>query len=74
MEDLFGRYLTFTDHTYAQQYGARSFKSFDEYAREAGNSRVLAGIHYPSSVAAGLEVGRKVGEQIVNVQSNAAYK
>ena len=30
-------------------------------ADEAGQSRVLAGVQYPSDVAAGLELGRKVG-------------
>jgi hypothetical protein len=74
MEDLFGRYLSFTDHSYDQMYGARTFKSFDDYAREAGHSRVLAGIHYPSSVAVGLDIGRQVGERIVAVQGNAGYK
>lgn len=42
-------------------YGARSFASFDDYAKEAAHSRVLAGIHYSQSVAAGLIQGRKVG-------------
>jgi hypothetical protein len=54
----------FTDHTYDHLYGPRSFKSFDEYAKEAGYSRVLGGIHYNTSVVAGLAFGRKVGQAV----------
>ncbi|RYY18897.1 MAG: phosphatase PAP2 family protein [Chitinophagaceae bacterium] len=70
MENLFGKYLNFTDHTYDNLYGARTFKSFDEYAKEAGHSRVLGGIHYPSSVKLGLELGKKVGDAVVDLNYN----
>jgi hypothetical protein len=39
----------------------RHFWSFSEAARENGASRVLAGIHFPTAVRAGLEQGDKVG-------------
>jgi len=73
MEDLFGRYLVFTDHTYDNLYGARTFNSFSDYAKEAGRSRVLGGIHYASSVAAGLEIGKKVGEAALSLSYNKQY-
>lgn len=64
LEDIFGKHFSFTDHTYDNLYGARTFKDFKEYASEAGHSRVLAGIHYKTSVMVGLEHGKKVGEAI----------
>ncbi len=39
----------------------RRFWSFSEAARENGASRVLAGIHFPTAVRAGLEQGDEVG-------------
>lgn len=35
---------------------------FMDMADEAGRSRVLAGVQFPSDVAAGMELGRKVGD------------
>ncbi|MFT3750666.1 MAG: vanadium-dependent haloperoxidase [Agriterribacter sp.] len=64
MESVFGKNYAFTDHTYDALYGPRSFASFDDYANDAGRSRVLGGLHYAPSVAAGLIQGRKVGERI----------
>jgi membrane-associated phospholipid phosphatase len=40
-------------------------QSFQTMAEEAGWSRVLAGTQYPSDHYAGLDLGRKVGEQII---------
>ena len=40
---------------------SRHFWSFSEAARENGASRVLAGIHFPTAVAAGLSQGAEVG-------------
>jgi membrane-associated phospholipid phosphatase len=34
-------------------------------ASDAVESRVWAGIHYPSDVAAGRELGRKVAEKVI---------
>lgn len=39
--------------------------SFQAMAEEAAESRVLAGLQYPSDSAAGLELGRKVAEQVI---------
>lgn len=64
MESIFGKNYSFTDHTYDATYGARSFASFNDYAKEAGHSRVLGGLHYAPSVEAGLIQGRKVGERM----------
>jgi hypothetical protein len=41
----------------------RSFKSFSQSAQEAADSRIYAGIHFPSSCRDGLEIGRKIGAQ-----------
>jgi hypothetical protein len=41
----------------------RSFKSFSQSAQEAADSRIYAGIHFPSSCRDGLVIGRKIGEQ-----------
>ncbi|MHA4846264.1 vanadium-dependent haloperoxidase [Flavitalea antarctica] len=70
MENLFGKNLRFTDHTYDHMYGSRTFNSFEEYSKEAGYSRVLAGIHYPSSVNAGQGLGKKVGDAVISLNFN----
>jgi membrane-associated phospholipid phosphatase len=38
---------------------------FHDLAEEAGRSRLYAGVHYPSDVLAGLELGRAVGRRVV---------
>ncbi len=40
-------------------------QSFQTMAKQAGWSRVLAGLQYPSDYYAGLELGRKVAEQVI---------
>ena len=40
-------------------------QSFQTMAEQAGWSRVLAGVQYPSDHYAGLELGRKVAEQVI---------
>jgi membrane-associated phospholipid phosphatase len=40
-------------------------QSFQDKAQEAAESRVLAGAHFPSDVEAGLELGRRVAEQVI---------
>ena len=64
LERIFGKNYKFTDHTYDDSYGSRSFNSFEEYAKEAGHSRLLAGIHYSPSIATGLAMGYKVGDMV----------
>jgi PAP2 superfamily len=43
----------------------RTFTSFSQAARESADSRVYAGIHFPSACEDGLVLGRKVGERAV---------
>ncbi len=40
-------------------------QSFQTMAEQAGWSRVLAGVQYPSDYYAGLDLGRKVAEQVI---------
>ena len=40
-------------------------QSFQDMADQAGRSRVLAGVQFPSDVAAGAALGQKVAEQII---------
>ena len=40
-------------------------QSFQSMAEQAGWSRVLAGLQYPSDYDAGLALGRRVGEQVI---------
>jgi hypothetical protein len=44
----------------------RSFKKFTDAAKEAGKSRIYAGIHWSYDVAAGESLGRKVGQYVTN--------
>ena len=64
MTDIFGDHYSFTDHTYDNIYGARSFSSFEDYAKEAGHSRFLGGLHYAPSIETGLMQGKKIGEMV----------
>jgi hypothetical protein len=70
LEKVFGVNYSFTDHSYDATYGARNYKSFDDYAKEAGRSRLLAGIHYSPSIAIGLVQGRQVGNKVVQLIVN----
>lgn len=57
----FGNNYSFTDHTYDfLSLPARSYNSFYDAASEAGQSRIYAGLHYPSSIAAGAIQGSAV--------------
>jgi hypothetical protein len=44
----------------------RSFKKFTDAAKEAGKSRVYAGIHWSFDCAAGEALGRKVGQYVAD--------
>ena len=70
LEKFFGKNYAFTDHSYDASYGARTYSSFDEYAKEAGRSRLLAGIHYAPSIAVGLTQGRQVGNKVMLLRTN----
>jgi hypothetical protein len=65
---IFGDNYAFTDHSYDNSYGPRSYNSFDAYAAEAGRSRLLAGIHYGPSIGAGLIQGKKVGKLVMGIK------
>jgi hypothetical protein len=41
----------------------RSFRSFSEAARENAESRIKAGLHFRFATDAGLELGRRIGQQ-----------
>jgi hypothetical protein len=43
---------------------------FAAQAREAGDSRLWAGIHFKSDIEAGLEIGRRVGERVIEYARN----
>jgi membrane-associated phospholipid phosphatase len=45
----------------------RSFTSFSQAARESADSRVYAGIHFPSACEDGLALGRRVGERVAKL-------
>lgn len=63
MEITFGKDYSFTDKTHQSLYAARSYSSPEAYSDESGWSRVLGGIHYVPSVAA----GKKQGEQVADL-------
>jgi hypothetical protein len=64
LETIFGTHYAFTDRTHENIYGVRHYNSLEAASDEAGWSRVLGGIHYKSSILAGKEQGRKVGNLI----------
>jgi hypothetical protein len=64
LESIFGTNYAFTDRVHENLYGARSYDNLKAYSDEAGWSRVLGGIHYKKSVAAGETMGKKVGDLI----------
>ncbi|GAB4015215.1 hypothetical protein GCM10028808_39980 [Spirosoma migulaei] len=64
LEKLFGTSYKFSDNSYALSYGVRSYNTFQEYAQEAGRSRLLGGIHYAPSISTGLTQGAKVGSMV----------
>src|SRR5262249_6650786 len=51
------------ESTSGQPYAGitRKFWSFSEAARENGASRVLAGLHFPTAVRAGYQLGEDIG-------------
>ena len=66
LESVFGENYSFTDHTYdGIGMSPRHFSSFDAAAKEAGLSRLYAGIHYSFSVETGYMQGRAVGANVV---------
>ncbi len=68
LENVFGANYSFTDHSYDATYGARTYNSPDDYAKEAGRSRLLAGIHYSPTISEGLTQGRQVGNKVLQLK------
>lgn len=69
MEKIFGKHYSFTDHSYDATYGARTYNTFNDYAKEAGRSRLLAGIHYSPTISIGLTQGRQVGNKVIQLRT-----
>jgi hypothetical protein len=63
---IFGDNYAYTDTT-EKEYGLpiRSFTSFRQAAKEASDSRLLAGIHYRSDCEKGNEQGVKIGQFVI---------
>lgn len=64
LEDAFGPNYSFTDHSFDDVYGSRSFDSFEAYAKEAALSRLMAGIHYRFAMEEGLKQGKKIAAMV----------
>jgi membrane-associated phospholipid phosphatase len=47
-------------------FGEKKPAEFEDLAQEAARSRIVAGANYRSDVEAGLQLGRKVGDAVVN--------
>jgi hypothetical protein len=48
--------------------GKRTYESFSAAANEAGRSRIYGGIHYEFDNRVGLELGRKIAEEVCRTQ------
>ncbi|MDB5232594.1 MAG: phosphoesterase [Chitinophagaceae bacterium] len=68
---LYGDRFAFQDTSDLRYIGMqRHFNSFNEAAAEASLSRVYGGIHYMTGVNAGADLGRRVGEHIIQKLKN----
>jgi hypothetical protein len=68
----FGDNYSFTDHTYDYLgLTPRSFNSFADAALDAGQSRLLAGVHYTPSIDAGTLLGTKT---VLYMKSKVEFK
>jgi membrane-associated phospholipid phosphatase len=66
----FGERLAFTDNTHNDRgWGPRSFPSFQAAADEAALSRLYAGIHFRSGVAAGQMQGNCVAQRVLRLST-----
>jgi hypothetical protein len=64
LSDMFGYNYAFTDNSHADKgLPARSFDSFQDFAREAALSRLYGGIHYRLSNEEGLKNGIRIGKK-----------
>jgi len=73
LADVFGDNFEFTDNTYANLSTSLgtlqplTFHSFTELKKAIGDSRVYAGIHYAPSCEQGIQLGEKVGQNVVSI-------
>lgn len=69
LSELFGYGYSFVDRTHEKRTdinGApRSFRSFDQFAQEAGISRLYGGIHFREAIDLGVIQGNKVGDAVM---------
>lgn len=72
LESFFGANTGFTTGTEAPGVSSRTFASFRQAAEEAGQSRVLGGIHFQFDNQAGLAAGRGVASFMMQAFSVAA--
>lgn len=69
ISSVFGVHYSFTDHTYDfRGFAPRSYKSFEDAAKECGISRVYGGIHYKPSVDIAHVYGQLIGKDAAAVQ------
>ncbi|MGZ8503720.1 MAG: vanadium-dependent haloperoxidase [Chitinophagaceae bacterium] len=74
LESVFGKNLSFTDHTYDEiGMSPRIFTSLKAAGEEAGLSRLYGGIHYRPSIEAGKIQGKKVGESVRLILKTGKY-
>ena len=67
MTELVGE-MSFEDRSHEDRgLAPRSFDSFEDAAREAGQSRIYGGVHYPMANEEGLAQGRCVAETVLDV-------
>ncbi|MBM7808866.1 hypothetical protein JOD57_004703 [Geodermatophilus bullaregiensis] len=58
--------FSFTDRSHdARGHAPRTFASFHDAAREAAQSRLYGGIHFPHAIEAGLTQGQQVGALVL---------
>ena len=65
LDSFFGSDTPFTSTTEAFNIGSRIFSSFNQAAEEAGQSRILGGIHFQFDNQAGLATGRGIGNWVL---------
>ena len=66
LTDLFGDNFAFHDDADKEYINMeRDFSSFMQAAQEASVSRLYGGIHYRLSLDTGMEVGKKVGQNVL---------
>jgi hypothetical protein len=58
--------FSFTDHSHdVRGHRPRAFASFGDAAREAAQSRLYGGIHFPHAIEAGLTQGEQIGALVL---------